>query len=85
MQTTNRAPRQVLGGSLPPLHQLNAGNPRELPLFELKFYSCGREFIVTQRGRNSQAAAAEGLIELAAKFHEFDPEEARLISALQTR
>lgn len=72
-----------LGGNLPPLQHLTAD--ADMPGFELTFLDGGRTWKVLARGSNAQAAAHEGLIELAAKFADFNPETARLVAAVQTR
>ena len=70
---------------LPPAFSRCGFTVPELPYWELTFISGGRPLIVTVRARNAQAAAHEGEIELAAQLHEFDPKDARLISAIQCR
>lgn len=85
MQTNQRAPRLVLRGSLPPLQRLTPANSQLLPGFELTFIHDGHDFKCFMRGRNTEAAAAEARIALADKFHDFDPVEARLVSAVQTQ
>lgn len=82
MQTNLRAPRLVLRRALPPLQRLTPPNDLQ-PCFELTFSCSGREFKTIARARNSQAAAAEGLLELATQCPEFDAEDARLTAAVQ--
>lgn len=83
MKTNPRAPRLVLRRALPPLQRLiqPTGQP---PCFELTFACSGIPYKVLIRARNSQAAAAEGLLELAEQCPEFEPENARLMAAVQT-
>lgn len=85
MQTNQRVPRLVLRGSLPPLQQLTAANPSQLPGFELTFLHDGHDFKCFMRGRNTEAAAAEARIALADQCPDFDPIEARLVRAVQTQ
>lgn len=55
------------------------------PGFELTFLCDGSDFKTFVRARNQQAAAHEGLIELASQFHDFHPDKARLVRAVQTQ
>lgn len=80
---TARTPAALrLGRSLPPLRIVNQF---DLPCFELTFIAHGRTFKALARGRNTQAAAYEGMIALAAEIPDFDPDAARLVGAVQTR
>jgi hypothetical protein len=83
MQTQNRAPRLVLRRALPPLQHITS--PATFPAFELTFLCGGHDFKALIRARNSQAAAAEALIELGHQFPDFNPLEARLVAAVETR
>jgi hypothetical protein len=85
MQTTERAPRLVLRGLLPPLQRLTPATPAPLPAFELTFLSAGKQFKALQRARNQSAAAAEAAIELAYQCPDFDHQDARLIAAVQVQ
>jgi len=84
MQTNQRAPRLVLRGNLPPMQHITHPNPDRLPCWELTFLCAGHTFKAIARARNSQAAAAEGLIELATQCPDFNSESARLVAAVQT-
>lgn len=75
--------RLILRRSLPPLVHITSA-AQQLPAFELTYVSEGHDFKALIRARNSQAAAAEGLIELAQQCPDFNPEGARLVSAVQT-
>ena len=67
--------------TLPPLREVKTVQPG----WELKFQSGGVPFNVFVRARNTQAADAEGRIELATQFPDFDPDTARLVQAVETR
>lgn len=84
MQTNLRAPRQVLRGALPPLQHITTPNPDRYPCWELTFLCGGHTFKALARAKNSQTAAAEGLLELATQCPDFEPESARLVAAVQT-
>lgn len=79
---TDRAPRLALRATLPPLP---GRLDEKLPCFELTYLAHGRTWKALVRAAHARAAAAEGLIELASQFPEFDHEAARLVSALETR
>ena len=55
------------------------------PGFELTYICDGADFKTFVRARNQQAAAHEGLIELAHQCPGFDPDRARLVRAIQTQ
>lgn len=55
-----------------------------LPGFELTYLCSGQSFKALICARNSQAAAAEGLIELASQCPDFEPDNARLVRVIQT-
>jgi len=78
---TNRAPRLALAK----LPQLDLPGIDKLPTFELTYLAAGRTWKALIRAKNAQAAGHEGLIELASQFPDFTPDEARLVSAVQTR
>lgn len=67
--------------ALPSLPQLR--DSAKLPGFQLTFYCAHRSFRAYVRARNVQAASHEGLIELAAQCPDFDPDNARLVAAVQ--
>ena len=79
MQTKDRAPRLVLLSTLPRLH---CAKPDDRA-FELTYLCGGLDFKALIRARNSQAAAAEGLIQLGHEFPDFHPSEARLVAAVE--
>lgn len=83
MNAAPRPCRAAVRRSLPPLVHITAA-AQTLPAFELSFLSDGHTFKALIRARNAQAAAAEGLIELAQQCPDFNPDGARLVSALQT-
>lgn len=66
--------------SLPPL----AGSAPVMPGYQLTFNCTGRIFKAFVRGRNVHAASHEGILELASQCPDFEPENARLVSAIQT-
>lgn len=74
--------RTVIRRSLPPLQYITQA-AQTFPAFELAFMSEGHIYKALIRARNSQAAAAEGMIELAQQCPDFNPDAARLVSALQ--
>lgn len=80
---TGRTPRLALASSLPQLQQLPP--PADLPCFELTYLCDGRTYKALARGRNATAAGHEGLIALAEKCPDFDPEAARLTAAVQVQ
>lgn len=80
---TNRAPQLALARSLPPLQHLTTSH--DLPCFELTYICGGRTYKSLARGRNAIAASYEGIIALAEKCPDFDPEAARLTAAVQVR
>jgi hypothetical protein len=55
------------------------------PGFDLTFICAGHSYKAFVRARNTQAASEEALIELAQQCPDFDPENARLTSSIQTR
>ncbi len=85
MKTNQRAPRLVLRGALTPLQQLTSQAHQQHPCFELTFLSSGRTFKALIRAKNATTAAHEGLLELATQCPEFDPENSRLVAAVETR
>ena len=60
------------------------GTDNNLLGFELSFLCSGHIYKAFVRARNVQSAAEEATIELAAAEAGFEPENARLISAIQT-
>lgn len=84
MQTNLRAPRQVLRSALPPLQHITYQNPDRFPCWELTFLCGGHTFKALARAKNSQAASDQGLLELATQCPDFEPENARLVAAVQT-
>ncbi len=55
-----------------------------LPGWELSFICSGHTFKAFVRANNQQAATHEAIIELAQQCHEFEPDNARLVSVRQT-
>lgn len=82
MNTLRHPPRVVVRGSLPPLQSLPL--PDRIPGFQLDYSYQARPYTVYVRARNSMAADAEGRIQLAAQFHDFDPTDARLVACRET-
>ena len=74
------AARRLYFPTLPPLRVV-ASSRR----WELTFLCDGHAFKVIAAGHNAQAAAAEGVIELAAQCAEFEPDTARMVSAIEVR
>lgn len=73
--------RRALLPRLPQLAPLL--DARGFSKFELTFSCSGQDFKVQAQARNTQAAAHEGLIELAAQCPDFDAEDARLVACVQ--
>lgn len=73
----------ALASRLPQLHHL--APEQDLPCFELTYLCDGRTFKALARGRNATAAGNEGLIALADKCPDFNPETARIMAAVQVR
>ncbi len=78
----NPAARRLYCPTLPPLH-LMCNSPRRH--FELTFLCGGSPFKVVAPGANAQAAAAEGILELASQCPDFDPSSARMVAAIEVR
>ena len=83
METLRRGSRVLARGVLPPLQHLP--QPPQLPGFELEFLSAGKTFMVVVRARNTQAAQAEGRLQLASAFPDFDDQDARLVAFREVR
>ena len=66
--------------TLPALYGVDNNHPG----FELTFLCSGHIFKAFVRARNVRAAAEEATIELAAAEAGFEPDNSRLISAIQT-
>lgn len=60
------------------------GTDKNLPGFELTFYSVGHTYKAFVRARNSECAREEAILELAAQEVTFEPSNARLVSVIQT-
>lgn len=74
----------AIGSSLPPLQHLPQRTPQNLlPNWEVTFDSAGRLFVATVRAVNTEAAAAEALIELAHRCPDFDTDRARAVACKQ--
>lgn len=73
----------AVGSSLPPLQNLPTPPAHQLPGWEVTFESAGRPFVAIVRARNSEAAAAEALCELASRCPDFDTDRARAVVCKQ--
>lgn len=69
--------------ALPSLPKLPGSE--KFPGFEMTYFCNHKVWVAYVRARNQQAAAHEGALELAAKFPDFDYEDARCIRAIQTQ
>lgn len=78
----NPAARRQYCPTLPRSQLLFPGPRRH---FELTFLCGGSPFKVIAPGSNAQAAAAEGLLELASQCPDFEPDTARMVAAVEVR
>lgn len=74
------ASRRLYFPSLPPLAIVTSSRR-----WELTFLCDGHAFKVVAGGHNAQAAAAEGILELASQCPDFAPESARMTAAIEVR
>lgn len=80
----SRAPVPLaLASQLPRLQHLTP--PADLPCFEITYICNGRTFKALARGRNMTAAVYEGIMALADKCPDFDPDQARMTAAIEVR
>lgn len=81
METLRRQARVLARGTLPRLKHIT--QPDYLPGFQLDYVSGNKPFTVLVRARNTMAADAEGRVEMAANFPDFDPQDARLVGCVE--
>lgn len=70
--------------AMPKLPRLSLHDDELQPGYQLTFMCDGRTFTAFVRARNHQAASHEALCELANQCPDFEPENARVVSVIQT-